>query len=237
VYVLTINSEPQELVSIHVGKDESKKIFQVYAILLSTHSEYFATGLRTNCSEGQGKVFNLPDEDPAVFGYVIEWILTGKIVENLRDPKMERCSGDVGNEPALDHLHALWILADSLLMPALQNYVIERISTRQEASNTLSNYEFPMIFEKCPLGSPLRRYVVDRCVWNHLEDDVFGPVNSTYYTVEMLSEIIRRYQYRIFVDSASPLTDISNYYVTVSDGFQTLSSVSADGSGFSGTTL
>jgi hypothetical protein len=233
---LTINSEPQELVTLHVGKDESKKIFQVYAILLSMHSEYFATALRTNFAEGQAKVFTLPDEDAAVFGYVIEWIITGKIVENIRDP-MDGWSSDVGNESALDHFHALWILADYLLMPALQNYVIERISSRQEVSNTLSNYEFPMIFEKCPLGSPLRRYVVDRCVWSHLEDDVIGPINSTYYTVEMLSEIIRRYQYRIFVDSASPLTDISNYYVTVSDGFQTLSSVSADGSGFSGTTL
>jgi hypothetical protein len=100
---LTINSEPQELVTIHVGKDESKKIFQVYAILLSTHSEYFATGLRTNFSEGQAKVFNLPDEDATVFGYVIEWILTGGIVENLRDPKMEGGSSDVGNDPAGDH--------------------------------------------------------------------------------------------------------------------------------------
>jgi hypothetical protein len=216
---LTINSEPQELVTLHVGKDESKKIFQVYAILLSMHSEYFATALRTNFAEGQAKVFTLPDEDAAVFGYVIEWVLTGKIVENIRDPKMEGWSSDVGNEPALDHFHALWILADYLLMPALQNYVIERISKWEKVYRTLNVPEFPKIFEKCPLGSPLRRYIVDRCVWNRLEDDVFGPSNSKYYTVEILSEIIRRYQYKTFVDSASPLKDISNYYVTVSDGF------------------
>jgi len=87
----------------------------VYKDFICFHSPFFDAAFNGKFAEGQSQVMRLDDVDPVVFGFVVEWIYTRAFED----------------ESALDYVQALklWILADRLLMPALQNKVMDTIVT------------------------------------------------------------------------------------------------------------
>ena len=59
----------------------------------------------------------------------------------------------------------LWVLADKLLIPCLQNYAIDAIEEYRKTTGNIATYAIPYIYENTSKNSPLRRFFVETCTW------------------------------------------------------------------------
>jgi hypothetical protein len=66
----------------------------------------------------------------------------------------------------------LWILADKLLIPELQNLVIDRIDDIREVTEAIPTDCLHSVYSNTSAGSPLRRWFVHQCA-TQLEPDWF----------------------------------------------------------------
>ena len=96
--------------------------------------------------EGQTQTMEYPNTDPRVFGIFVEWIYT------------QTLGRDCYKAESASRIVELWILADHLLIPALQNLAIRVLCGY--------NYWFPdletlqMAYANTGLESPIRRLLI-----------------------------------------------------------------------------
>lgn len=94
------------------------------------------------------------------------------------------------------YLIQLWITADQLLMPTLQNATMRELLSLQETppnqfyNRTYCEEWFPYLYENTASGSPLRNLVVDKFAFNVDWEHVSTPDN---YPQEMLFEMVKVY--------------------------------------------
>ena len=139
-------SDPQPIATVDVHFGDETKSFPVHKNFLTHYSPFFKKALDGNFLEGQTQTVNLHDTKPRAFGLFLGWIHTQK-VEN-----------EHGLPPRNADLIHLWILADKLLIPALQNEAIQ-IMNSTNCSGVSSS--FPTLYENTMQDSPLRRFWID----------------------------------------------------------------------------
>ncbi len=63
-------------------------------------------------------------------------------------------------------LAGLWVLADKMAIPALQNFVVSKIGEIRKASNNgVATSTLPYIYSKTAVDSPLRHLMVSEVGW------------------------------------------------------------------------
>ena len=60
----------------------------------------------------------------------------------------------------------LWVLADKLLIPQLQNQVIIEIEALRIRFRTTCTKSLRYVYENTPVGCPLRKLLVQQCAFN-----------------------------------------------------------------------
>ncbi|EON61228.1 hypothetical protein W97_00441 [Coniosporium apollinis CBS 100218] len=83
-------------------------------------SPFFEEAFRNGSDEATKGVFKFDGTDPEVFRDVSSYIKRGQIFENNRRGKMG----------SWDHLCDLWILAEKLQLPRVQNLVMEALASK-----------------------------------------------------------------------------------------------------------
>lgn len=100
---------------------------------------------------------NLEDTNPTAFGVFVTWLYTQNI---CRDSE-----GTMKNDITwYTVLIDLWILADTILAPRLQNHTLEAIDEARVAYRRIPRLLFHQIYNGTSQGSMLRRYLIDYCV-------------------------------------------------------------------------
>ncbi|KAF2098275.1 hypothetical protein NA57DRAFT_57434 [Rhizodiscina lignyota] len=137
-----------ELATIVVGL--TKDHFHVHAELLIAHSPFFKKALRNDSTEGKITTVELPDHLPATFAAICKWLYSDKI--------------DLDPETfTFAHIAHLWVLADKLQIPKLQNDAMRlaplRYARLQHSNLRTTNIDW--VYTHTVPGSPLRRVVVD----------------------------------------------------------------------------
>ncbi|KAH7382019.1 hypothetical protein BKA64DRAFT_218554 [Cadophora sp. MPI-SDFR-AT-0126] len=145
--------DPQPIVTIHViGGDYEKQSFKVHKNYICHYSPFFEAALNGPFIEGQTQEVDLTDTPPFIFGTFVNWLYTQKIINRS------------GKLPSCISLSALWILADKLLVPSLQNQALSALNARRVLDGTrLDSSMFNHVYENTASDSPLRRYIVDSC--------------------------------------------------------------------------
>jgi hypothetical protein len=144
----------------------------------------------------------LSEEDPKAFELVVAWFYNGEVLEVVEDATMNTevedslPENDTTTAPAFETLVRLWLLADYLLLPKLQNEVITILCRRGLAGCKTEKELLPEICLKTQSWSPLRRYLVDMCVWGGFQHaeimyDVYGDSDDLPH--EILGEIAIAY--------------------------------------------
>lgn len=85
---------------------------------------------------------------------------------NLDDWKTEKETP--GHRARLDQdrsLVELWVLAEKLIIPQLQNHVVEAIENRCKWSSLISIPSLHYVYSNTSKGSPLPRLFVDQCTY------------------------------------------------------------------------
>jgi hypothetical protein len=126
----------------------------------------------------------MEDTTEEVFTLLVQWLYTQKLDGDLGG------TSDSGNR-----LARLWILAEKLLIPRLQNLAIDRLEEKRIEYKLFYTSVLHHVWDSTAHDSPLLRLFMHQCVWN-LEPNVYL-VNINEFPKQMLAEICFLYAERI----------------------------------------
>ena len=107
--------------------------------------------------EGQTQTYTLEETTEDVFALFSRFIYTQTLEGDL--------GGKVKAHQAGQNLWKLWVLAEKLLIPRLQNQVIDRIEATRDEFNVIYPYSVKYVWENTASDSPLRRLFIRHCAW------------------------------------------------------------------------
>ena len=106
----------QDLVTVYIVEPNGTTTeFKVYKDFLVYSSQFFNAAFNGNFAEANTQTMKLHDTNAKAFGLLVSYIYIGEL-EN-------------GGVITADDLLHLWILADRVLMPKLQNHVLKIVET------------------------------------------------------------------------------------------------------------
>lgn len=152
---------PQTIVTVNVKRDPLSKTllpFRVHKNYICHYSPYFEAAFNGNFVEGETQVLELDDTDPRIFGMFVNWIYTQELVN------------EEGNSPSCTSCINLWILADRLLVPSLQNQALVCLDLVRSKwgsgvpGTSLGSKIFKRVWDNTTEESPLRSYLVEAMV-------------------------------------------------------------------------
>jgi hypothetical protein len=178
-----------------VGYPPGQKTFKVPRKLLVCRSDFFAT-VRSprwlNLCQSWGKPVDLTEEFPDTFTSYLHCVCWDSVVPNAR---ME---GDVQR---YDFLIQLYTLTDRLLDFTTADLVIDKIISSVHEQLLLPDLEdIQLVYYTTPEGSPLRRLMVDYCVYSEA-GHLSGPKDE--YPHEYLQEVVEK-----FMALKEPIQDV-----------------------------
>lgn len=100
----------------------------------------------------------------------------------------QRLNGELGGKGKAGlNLPRLWILAEKLLMPRLQNLVIGLIESFRFKHSEICSSMFQYVWDNTCANSPLRRLYVHQCVWNLTKESYHSVLD--HFPKQMLADI------------------------------------------------
>jgi hypothetical protein len=118
----------------------------------------------------------MEDTTEGVFTLLTQWFYTQKL------------DGDLGGASvAGDKLARLWVLAERLLIPRLQNLAIDRIDEKRIECKFIYTTALQHVWDSTAHDSPLRRLFIQQCAWN-INADVYRS-SIDRFPKQMLAEI------------------------------------------------
>jgi hypothetical protein len=117
------SSEPQCFITFIVGEGEEAKTFSLHRNVICSHTQFFNTANKGKLKAGETDRVYLEDVEPHVFGLLFFWMYSGGSF--LQRQVGERQEDTLNQTPT--QLAKLWVLANNLRMPKLQNAVIDEI--------------------------------------------------------------------------------------------------------------
>ncbi|PQE07901.1 btb poz domain containing protein [Rutstroemia sp. NJR-2017a WRK4] len=148
-----------EMVTIHVTDADGKVFnFVLHKSFLCYASPFFDAAFNGNFVEGQTQSMKLETSEQAF----------GMLVDSEDNYNSSCCPNDEDGDPPpehVNHLIELWILADKILMPTLQNMVMDQIYTISwllfdQCGLDVQAINFNLVYNNTTTESPLRALVV-----------------------------------------------------------------------------
>ncbi|KAH7382021.1 hypothetical protein BKA64DRAFT_218609 [Cadophora sp. MPI-SDFR-AT-0126] len=167
---------PQPIVTVKVRADQNPTgrwhTFQVHKNYLCHYSPYFRAALSGPFIESEDQSINLDETNPTVFGILVNWLYTQTLVNKSSE------------QPLSSHLFMLWILADKLLIPRLQNDILSMLESARKTKG-LPSAVFGYVYENTTEESLLRKYIVSMCLAK-----TEAMKDPDHYPRELLLEIV-----------------------------------------------
>ena len=146
------------MVKFLVGPEESTTEFEVHKEFVSYYSPVLDAAFNGGFQEEETKTYRLEDTTAGAFRYFLHWIYG----QNLELDEKSSISTKA------HHLVRLWVLADFLVIPRLQNAVIAKIHEMSEQENVVFVRVLDYVYENTSDDTcPLRRYFVNELAFNY----------------------------------------------------------------------
>lgn len=133
--------------------NSAKETFVFDKDLICYNSAYFEAAFNSDFSEAATQELEIEDVDIEIFKIFVYWLHKGKLC------------GDDENQPSYTTLVKIWLFADSILAPKLQNLVIYDIDQARYEHDYFPSTRLHLVYDNTAEGSPLRRLIVD--TWNY----------------------------------------------------------------------
>jgi hypothetical protein len=197
-------------VNVSLHENAPKQPFLIHKNFICHYSPYFDAAFNGNFVEGETQTLDLEDTHPEVFGVFVQWLYTQQIIEPEESQRTL-------SQPR--RLMSLWILADKVLVPRLQNETFRRIDCFRKGATpelwTSVREIYHDIYNNTQIESPLREYFVIFHVGCIVKDE------EQLYPHEMLVDLLnhekkptpsgtRRGRARLNI---RPPSDIAKYFV------------------------
>jgi hypothetical protein len=141
------------MVTLYAGK--SAELFKVHKEFACHYSPFLKAAFNSNFVEGQTQTYQCQDTSEVAVRLLIHWFYTQTL-----DTKPFNANDRQAVLAEDRSLVKLWILADKMLIPRLQNLVVEKlVSLRSQANITLTHC-IDYIYKHTAKGSPLPRLLL-----------------------------------------------------------------------------
>ncbi|KFY71686.1 hypothetical protein V499_08133 [Pseudogymnoascus sp. VKM F-103] len=205
---------PHEVVYVVVGPEEQR--FGIHKDKLCSSSAYFRAAFEGSFQEAVRGEVVLKETSAMAFGMMIEWLYAGKISEELcTDSDLSIADKMVKDKPTFSQLLDVWILADYLIAPQLQNFVIDTMTSRIMKRRLPPVKDFVYFYEHTQSGSPMRKFLVDLCIWRYGEKAPLYRTDVAFMPREMAGDIMMMLAMRAERSTRGPAFAARNYYVKV----------------------
>jgi hypothetical protein len=194
-------------VTLYAGNEENAKPFKLHKDFACHYSPVFKAAFNSGFIEGQSQEYRLGVDEEEVVRLLVEWIYTQTL--NIRQPDEKLDDAASMEEDLL--LAKLWVLADKLLLPQLQNQVLDRVQEICEAAGRMPIGCLHYVYNNTPPGSLLRRWCVYECV-SWLDENWLAD-HPDQFPHEILIDLI--VFSRRFVNS--PIVLLADFYVKIPD--------------------
>ncbi|KAH7417490.1 hypothetical protein BKA64DRAFT_636848 [Cadophora sp. MPI-SDFR-AT-0126] len=201
-----------QLVTLYAGK--SKEKFIVHKEFACHYSPVLDAAFKSDFVEGQTQEYRFEDSSVEAVRLLVHWFYTQML--DIIDPTElvdEHVEGVI--ERALNQdmaLIKLWVLAEKLLIPRLQNFVIDEMERCGKIICRVPVQCFKEAYEKTSPGSPLRRFLVDDCGW-YLVPEWYSK-ESNAFPSEMLIDLVTKLADTVESRTMAPGYDMTRYYVS-----------------------
>ncbi|KAL3417828.1 ankyrin repeat-containing protein [Phlyctema vagabunda] len=129
-----------------VGKRE--EAFFVHREVACHYSPVFRAAFNSLFAEGMTQMYRMEDVTPQTFKLLLQWL---KFYATKRQDHFDKTAS------MEMRLIALWVLADRLLMPRLQHFLIACIRDVIKHFGQVEYMIFKFVYDSTPAGSALRR--------------------------------------------------------------------------------
>jgi len=149
-----------------VGPDPNSTEFLIHKEVVCQQSEVLAAAFNSGFKEGQTQTYRLEDTTDRGFRLFMQWLYSRKftLLRLDSDYDYDEDSASLGEAEDMS-LVELWVLADKVGMPALQDSALEAIHNICDMPpGYIPNHTFHYIFENTSHGSPLREYTIATCL-------------------------------------------------------------------------
>src|ERR1700709_1263838 len=149
------------MVTISVGEGDNQAKFVVHKDFVCHYSPVFGAAFNSTFIEGQTQTYHLKDDCENIVCLLVEWIYTKDISTS-------------DNSDGYNDLIELWILADKLCIPNLQNNVIDKLANMSYRPLDIDSlaFETMKIYHGTSSGSQLRRFAVAQCARHTKAHDI-----------------------------------------------------------------
>ncbi|KAE9381286.1 hypothetical protein N431DRAFT_490688 [Stipitochalara longipes BDJ] len=163
---------PLQLVTLYAGSKSDSKSVVVHKDFACHYSPVFKAAFNSGFVEGQTQEYRVDEEDEEVIRLLVHWFYTQQL-DILQTP--EDSQGDKSEVAGKEELclAKLWVLADKLIIPQLQNMtldVLAKLRLKSKAGIASKCLEF--VCANTSKNSGLRRWFVHRCAFR-LESSSF----------------------------------------------------------------
>lgn len=204
-------SDPNSLVTFLVGGENNSSRFTVHKEVVCSHSEVLSAAFNSNFIEGQTQTYRLEDTTERAFTLFMQWLYSQKLVLTA----VSKWPGSATHEEVgleiLD-LEVLWVLADKLGMPSLQNAALKFLHDLAEKTGFIDGFQY--VYQNIAAESPLRKYIVASL--SFFDPDNFV-ANSHRFPPEMLVDF-GRFMLRKSKGLENSHLDVSDYLVKEDEG-------------------
>ncbi|KAE8446884.1 hypothetical protein EG329_011515 [Mollisiaceae sp. DMI_Dod_QoI] len=163
-----------QLVTLFAGNGAEK--FVVHKDFACHYSPVFQAAFSSQFVEGQTQEYRLKDTTAEAIRLLVNWFYTQKVEVRQLGPEGNFSTKEV-NMKFKHHeditLVELWVLADKLLLPRLQNTIVEEMQRLREQLRLAPINCYALAYEKTQEGSPLRRFLVDSSVGSSMQKPEF----------------------------------------------------------------
>lgn len=185
---------------------------------LCANSPYFKSAFEGKFQEAELGEVTLKDTSVATFEMFNEWLYTGEIAEelceenNLTDQELH-----AKDKPTINQLFDVWLLADYLLVPKLQNYAVDMMIAKQKNRNIIPTGMFRRSYKDTQPGSLMRKLTVDIFVWKWDTKSSEYRECADQIPSEMTMDLVIAFARRVTKEDENPFQIAGHYHVPVKD--------------------
>ena len=196
-------SASDEFVTFFIGKKGEEKKFLVHKSFVCHYSPVLRAAFNSTMIEGQTQTYRFEDTTEEVFSFLVEWLYAQKIVL------------PPSNEYSSISLVKLWVLAEKLLMPGLQNCAIDLLHQRRIDTGRIATKTIQWVYDNTMFGCPLRKMFLDQCANKLIDTYVLDYPEE--FPKDMLIELVVVLRGIVTDAKVAKVLDPANYYVKEED--------------------
>ncbi len=147
----------------------------------------FQSCLQQHFCQGQTKDYRVDEEDEQVIRLLAHWLYTQQLDVHRATEEAQIDNPEVARKEDLC-LVKLWVLADKILIPQLQNMTLDVLDERVKSKFAIDSKFLAYICVNTSKDSGLRRWFVHRCAFR-LESSEFLK-HPERYPKDMLLEVV-----------------------------------------------